>query len=249
MGMGRITELLRQIALVAVMASPVAAEEVPRTFGMSFDEGLSASGLLDYILPRFALKTGRRFDPEMAADLSLAAGQGAPFAQRGDVAYGVDLLTDSDAAMRFRDWLLSEVGQNTISTFAPETGDPYGPVVIEEVVEEDYFEGDIPAGRLVAETHCTRCHKVSPEDRSSIGSTPSFMAMRALPDWAARFVSFYSLNPHPAFLQVDGISAPFDVSRPPTIAPVLLTLDEVDNLLAYVQSVAPADLGAEIQHQ
>ena len=40
----------------------------------------------------------------------------------------------------------------------------------------------------------------------TLGSTPSFPALKTLPDWFDRFTAFYALNPHPSFLLVEGIS-------------------------------------------
>jgi hypothetical protein len=60
---------------------------------------------------------------------------------------------------------------------------------------------------------------------------------------------FYLLNPHPAFTVVQDVTDPFDPNRPPPIAPIKVTLDQIDALLAYMQGLQPADLGAPIKHQ
>jgi hypothetical protein len=73
--------------------------------------------------------------------------------------------------------------------------------------------------------------------------------MRSFTDWRARFEAFFALNPHPSFTQVDGVTEPFDISRPSPIAPVEITLDELDAILAFVSRIPPADLGAPIQYQ
>jgi hypothetical protein len=85
---------------------------------------------------------------------------------------------------------------------------------------------------------------------NGLGSTPSFAVLRGLPDWATRFEGFFARAPHGAFTQIDGVTAPFAINRPPPIAPVEMTLDDLDAILAYVQQViTPADLGAPIRHQ
>lgn len=237
------------LAVLLGTVTPVWAEDA-RQFRLRVAEELETSGLMQHILPRFMLKTQRRGEiVSDGADAVFAAGQGTPVAARNGLTYGISVQGDNDAARRFADWLQSDIGLNTITVFEPLDGAPFGPPEVEVVVEEFVFEGDVVLGAQVADTHCTRCHRVREEDRSTIGSTPSFMAMKALPDWAERFMAFYVLNPHPSFMQVEGISPPFDPARPPAIIPVEISLEEVDALLAYVSTVAAADLGAEIQHQ
>ena len=98
--------------------------------------------------------------------------------------------------------------------------------------------------------HCKRCHAVTSEGRiNSIGSTPSFFVLRTLPDWSERFEQFYVLNPHPAFTQIAEVTPPFAQDRPPPIVPVEMTLGDLEAIVAYVAELAPADLGAPIQHQ
>ena len=82
---------------------------------------------------------------------------------------------------------------------------------------------------------------------STIGSTPSFALIRSFPDWDSRFQAFFALNPHPAFTIVEGVTEPFAASRPPAIVPVKLTLEELDSILAYVETIAPAELGTPLQ--
>lgn len=246
--MERTTGILAGLMLAALMMRPATAQEL-RTFGLQADPALQSSGLLDYILPRFALKTGRRVDPDLAPDVALEAGLGSPVFQYGDAIYGIDVLTGSDPAAKFVDWLTSEVGITTVLTYAEQSGEPFAVVAVQAETTAVAFEGDIDKGRAVAGSHCTRCHKIAPEDRSTIGSTPSFMALKALPDWVDRFAQFYLLNPHPSFIQIEDMTAPFDPRRPPSLVPVEITVDEFNDLLAYVQTVPPADLGAEVQHQ
>lgn len=232
------------------LSSGFAAGE-ERQFRLRADPELEESGLLRFILPRFSLKTGRRAElVTEGADMVLAVlPDGTPVTARGGRVFSAWLEGDNPAARRFYDWLLSDVGQATILDFSPEIGPSFTQASVEKAAEEIVFEGDAVLGASVAGQHCTRCHRVSPEDRSTIGSTPSFMALRALPDWDERFMAFFALNPHPSFLRLEGVSPDFDPERPPTIEPVLVTRDEVDALLAYVSALDPADLGEEIRHQ
>ncbi|MFC3118354.1 hypothetical protein ACFOHS_09360 [Jhaorihella thermophila] len=71
--------------------------------------------------------------------------------------------------------------------------------------------------------------------------------MRALPDWSERFETFYVRNPHPAFLQLEGISPAFDPERPPPIVPLTITHEEFEAILAFVEATEPADLGAPLK--
>jgi ABC-type tungstate transport system permease subunit len=165
------------------LALPARAQEV-REFTLSAAPEIVESGLLDYIMPRFALKTGRRGTlVDDGADLRLGADEdGAPVMVRGDAAYTIVLATDNDAAQRFADWLQSDIGQNTLTAFEPAEGPSFAAAAAMAEAEEIAFEGDAELGREVAETHCARCHRVTAETtRMGIGSTLSFGALKALP--------------------------------------------------------------------
>ena len=49
--------------------------------------------------------------------------------------------------------------------------------------------------------------------------------------------------PHPSFTQVEGVTPPFDPARPPHIAPVELTIDDVEAIAAFARTIPPKDLG------
>ncbi|TDK50172.1 c-type cytochrome [Antarcticimicrobium luteum] len=230
-----------------------AKAEEARHFRLSVPPEVAESGVMAYLLPRFALKTGRRAElAGGAADavLSAEAAGGVPVMVRDGTVYVLRLTGANDAARRFSDWLRSDVGQRTVAAYRPPQGAPFGRAPKVEATAARVIEGNVALGRAVAERHCARCHRTHDRDSSSgIGSTPSFPALRALPDWSVRFEAFFVRNPHPAFLRVEGISPPFDPASPPAILPVALTPDEAEALLAYAASVAPADLGAQIEHQ
>jgi hypothetical protein len=71
--------------------------------------------------------------------------------------------------------------------------------------------------------------------------------LRTLRDWEDRFQAFYVLNPHPAFTQVADVTEPFDPTRPSPIHTMEITLDDLENIMAFVQGIAPADLGSPIR--
>ena len=99
-------------------------------------------------------------------------------------------------------------------------------------------------GRDLSILHCGRCHVVPGGNRfGSIGLTPSFEAMRAYPDWQARFEAFWSEPPHAAITEVTGVSPPLDPDGAFTTAPVRMSEAELDAILAYVATITPKDVG------
>lgn len=242
-------KLWRLAVICALLALPARGEEA-RSFRLEVAADLAASGLMHYMLPRFSLKTGRR--AEVVADggdavIGADAANATPVMARGGVIYALRLRGENDAARRFAAWLSSDIGQETLAAFRPETGPSFTPVPKAKTKREIVLEGDPAVGRRVADIHCARCHRVHPEGTGiGIGSTPSFAALRALPDWDERFATFFVRNPHPAFLRIKDVSPEFDISRPPPIVPVQITYDEVLAVQAYVAGLTPADLGAPV---
>ena len=93
-----------------------------------------------------------------------------------------------------------------------------------------------------SEEHCPCCHAVSDATRmNAMASTPSFAVLRAMADWDRRFQTFYILNPHPAFTQIQDVTEPFPIDRPSPIAPMEITIDDLQAILAYVAGVPPAE--------
>ncbi|MFZ1726544.1 MAG: cytochrome c [Albidovulum sp.] len=247
-GAGAVEKLVAMICVFLTLAAAALAQET-REFRLQVDEELVASGLMAYLLPRFALKTGRR--AELVTDrvdmMIDDRGEGHAVMARAGRVFTMVTVTANPAATKFADWLASDIGQTAIAAFVPVDGPAFTGVSHEVKTAEITFEGDARLGATLAETHCGRCHRVR-ADRSGIGigSTPSFRALRALTDWDQRFLAFYALNPHPAFLRVDGISPPFDPAFPPSIHPVELTQAEVEAIQAYAAKLEPADLGAPV---
>lgn len=217
-------------------------------------EALVASGLLKYALPRFSLKTQVRVEavetPD-AADLSLGNAGKALFEGIGQVWHMQINSQSHTGTKRLADWLTSEVGQRTVFSYAPD-GEALFSAPREKKVAAVVvvIEGDALLGHTVSRAKCTRCHAVDEATRGwGIGSTPSFGILRALSDWESRFAAFYVLKPHAAFTQITDLTEPFPIDRPSPISPIVLTLDELDALMAYVTAMEAADLGQPLKHQ
>ncbi|MHA6344630.1 hypothetical protein [Roseivivax sp. CAU 1761] len=247
------------LALAAAGAARAEAE-ADKAFRLTVPRTLAETGLLDHILPRFSLKTATRITRQPAPDGAAAgpgAGSDAAFGATGRPVFAgpnrvwhLELGDDPDARA-FGDWLESEAGRAAVAGFAPEGTAPFTPVArAAEAAPAPELEGDAAQGAALAQALCGRCHAVREADRlRTIGSTPSFMLLRGFPDWLARFRGFYALNPHPAFTQVAEVTPPFPANRPPPIVPLAMTLDDLDHILAFVETVAPADLGAPMAYR
>jgi len=233
------------ICLVPLAALATGARAETRGFSLRADQALVASGLMKHLVPRFALKTGIHVTlVEHGGDATLARSGSHPAISGTQGIYFI--TATSPYATRFADWLLSAIGQRTIAAFPPYTG----AAGAKPSSGEAGFSGDKALGEKLALSRCGRCHVINKKNRyNGVGSTPSFGALRSLADWRTRFKAFFTLNPHPSFTQIKGITPPFPEDRPPHIAPILLTPDEFDAILAYVAVLPPADLGAPIQNQ
>lgn len=217
-------------------------------------ETLVETGLLRHILPRFSLKTQVKVelvDSPDAADVALGSTGQAIFNGLAET-WHLDITSrDHDGTARFADWLTSEVGQRTVFGFEVEGETPFSaPEATAEVAVVPEMTAEAIDGRHISKVKCGRCHVTERSgSMGGIGSTPSFFVLRTLDDWETRFASFFLLNPHPAFTQVEDITEPFAEDRPSPIVPIELTLDEYDAIQAYVAVVEAADLGAPLQHQ
>lgn len=244
-----VLRILSILMVVVLAAAPARADD--RLVFLHAPQALVESGLIKHILPRFTLKTRVKVELVDASEAQIVLGDaGKPlFEGAGQVWHMTVADPDHDGTARFADWLTSEVGRNTVVSFAP-AGTPLfalpSAADVAEALPE--FSGDAQLGHEVARTKCTRCHAVDAATRGAgIASSPSFSVLRSLPDWEARFTAFYVLNPHPAFTQVTDVTAPFPSDRPSPIVPVELTLDEVEAVLAYVATMDAALLGAPLQ--
>lgn len=229
-------------------ASPIAAQEA---LGLAAPAAVVDSGLLQYLLPRFSLKTGVRVLHDPHGDMLLAdSPPGTPVFTGAGATWHLRSGGDPRAA-RFLDWLTSDIGKRTVDSFIVDGAQPFSSwVAIAEAETVIVISGDAIRGEEVSRAQCARCHVIGLDDRSKgIGSTPSFAVLRSLADWDERFLSFYVRAPHPAFTQVDGITPPFDLTRPSPIEPVRLTAEDIDAILAFVEAIDAADLGAPLQLQ
>lgn len=231
--------------------APIAAQEAD--FGLGNPVVLEEIGFLRFLLPRFSLKTGIRIalkanNPE--AIISTEAGM--PMMEgMGQVFYLQ--ITDADTprgekARRFAAWVDSDIGRRTITQFTFDGVAAFTAVEALQAAEPvAIYGGNVERGEEFSYGNCGRCHVVGSYNRmSGIGSTPSFSVLRALPDWEERFSTFYARIPHPSIAQLEGVSPPFNPAFPPANAPLRLTQDDLEDILTFVSTLEPADLGAPL---
>ena len=233
-----------------------AAFGAEREFNMFVANPLIESGFVKFLLPRFSLKTGvhivvtdRRDAAQVTFDTGsngrpVMQGLGAQFSMAGPSGDG----DQAKAAQRFVEWIFSDIGQRTITQFAPD-GDPvFTTVTVVETVDLGVvFEGDEARGARLSLRFCGRCHVVSDANRmNGIGSTPSFALLRGLIDWQERFQTFHLRRPHPSFTQVEGITDSFDPAHPSPIHPLMMTEEALKDIFTYVSGMVPADLGDDL---
>jgi mono/diheme cytochrome c family protein len=246
-------------AFLACFLIPSGLVAQEKSFVLSVPQALEKSGFLDYLLPRFSLKTSvrvQRVAAGNAADLRLRASDndsnfGPPVFQGPQVLWHIERVSDSPAAARFMAWLGSDIGRRTILAYQPD-GVPLFtlPKAKPVATAPERAPVDTAVGEGLALANCGRCHVVNAKNRmNSIGSTPSFALLRTFDDWEERYLTFYARIPHPAYTQITGVTGPFDPARPPPIVPLRLTPEELDAIVDYVATIAPADLGAPLQVQ
>ncbi len=246
-------------------ADKAAAQELRKDLRLAAPAGLSESGFLKHILPRFKLKhriTVVPVAPDAEAEFKLEAGGANEIGNRGaarvfapasgtGAAFGLTLLAPGPETEKFRDWILSDSGKSAIESF-PRGGPAAYTTAFEEVIEEEVIEitGDAELGARLALVHCGRCHVVDDRNRmGGIGSSPSFGAMRARPHWFELFSAYYVANPHPSFTEVIDVTEPFDAQNLSHIVPVRITLEEIDAIIAFVEAMPPKDLGKPVASQ
>lgn len=245
----RVVGMLKKLViLMCLSATPLLAQD--KVFTLKTPDALAQTGFIKHLLPRFSLKTGIRIT--VAPDTGDAAfgEQGTPVFRQGDRLWHLS-KTDGPFTDAFQAWLLSDIGKRTIEAFAPDGQSMFSAdVTVKQEVQVAVITGDAVLGEKVGLKKCGRCHVVNHSNRmKAIGSTPSFALMRTFPDWQTRFETFFILKPHPAFTQVTEVTEAFADHLPSPIAPIEVTLDEIDAITAYVATIPPADLGAPIQSQ
>ncbi|MBB3065135.1 c-type cytochrome [Limibacillus halophilus] len=101
------------------------------------------------------------------------------------------------------------------------------------------YSGDGARGRALAEQHCARCHVIGDFNKyGGLGSTPSFPRLVKLPDWRDRFETFFARRPHPVFVRMPGLES--TSLSPSHVTPFDFDLDDLTDLLTYVESQAEA---------
>ncbi|MDQ7069626.1 MAG: hypothetical protein Q9M48_02570 [Rhodobacterales bacterium] len=252
---------------LVILALPTGVLAQDRNVILGVNPGVMESGILTYILPRFSLKTGITVSTIIVdnqevtlkgADVSLGTTKGAQGAvvmegngEGNRRKYFVSQQTTNGAATRFVDWVLSDIGQRAIEAFKGKDCTGFrGLAGTETRVEVPVFDGDVTRGEGLSLRYCGRCHVIGAANRmKGLGSTPSFPLLRTFPDWQRRFEAFFTLRPHPSFSQIEGVTEPFDPALPSPIFPLRITLEQLDDILAYVAKIPPADLGAPLQTQ
>lgn len=105
-----------------------------------------------------------------------------------------------------------------------------------------WAEDAVAKGREIVRQHCTRCHVVPDMNPyGGIGSTPSFAAMKWLDDWERRFEVFYTLPPHPALVNIVGVSEARSEALPVFIAEIELQIEDIDAILAFARTLKTPD--------
>lgn len=241
--------MLEKIAVcVALLAGPAVAQD--KAFTLQAPATLTDTGFIKHLLPRFSLKTGIRITATTGAGDAAFGSSGTPVFKQGETVWHLT-RTDAPHTDTFEAWLLSDIGKRTIEAFAPEGDAMFSAnVALPAKVQIVAITGDAQLGEATSLKKCGRCHVVNASNRmKAIGSTPSFALMRTFPDWQQRFEAFFVLKPHPAFTQVADVTEPFAANLPSPIAPIEVTLEQIDAIIAFVATIVPADLGAPIQSQ
>jgi len=223
---------------------------------VEFPEELLMIEFEKYILPRFKFKTQinilvNKDSNSFDANLGILSTGFEVFSDLNGFVYRLETKTaDTERLQRlekFVSWLTSPAGIMAIEDFAIEGAQVFKAVqYLEEKEEAEIFDGNIASGLGWSQKHCKRCHVVDDNAFAGIGSTPSFHAMRSFEDWEERFRAFWTVSPH---LNVISITEVYDAGSnlsPVVIAPIELTLDEVDDILSYVSKIVPKDLGKPI---
>ncbi len=241
--------------MMPVLASVLAVSAQAEGLTLLMPDDMVKAGFHKQILPRFKFKhrIGVEAVTEGAADMVFGEA-GVRVFQKIDGAVVHLKVTAADAtaqeqAAKFLEWLKSTPGKAAIESFEVDGAAVYTTVVAAVEIEvEDTFDGDTALGARLALVHCGRCHVVDERNRmGGIGSAPSFGALRGREDWSSMFLSFFYENPHPSFTQVEGVTGPFDPDRQIHVAPVLITVEEIEAITAFVATLKPKLLGRPIQ--
>ena len=249
--------IIKTIKLITVAWVSALAMGFNSAFALSLShDTVIPSELVQYVVPRFSLKTRIRFDQvESSGDIQLVTVRPETGAEvmklvSGETVYvtAAGGTIESSDYRAFVDWLVSEPGRATIADFELDGQQIAIPTAADEVAPiEMVIVGNIDHGRELSRDHCRRCHKVDRADKyAGIDNAPSFHAMRTFDDWYIRFSMFYAVSPHKALISVEGSGIEKNRALI-TIAPIDLQMDDINDIVAFVHSLTPLDLGKPIQ--
>ena len=252
----KISRYLTHIFLVILLSVGNVQTAVGQEVFIEFPEELLMIEFDKYLLPRFRFKTQIMVRVSSQSD-SLDARLGVIpkgkelFSDLNGFIYRLETIT-ADASQiskleKFVSWLDSPSGITTIEEFSINGSNVFKS--IESAVakkEEEVFEGDVAYGLSLSQQHCKRCHVVDDNAFAGIDSTPSFHAMRSFDDWQERFTAFWTVSPHLNVISITEVHEAGSKTVPVTISPIRISLEQVDDILAYVASIKPKDLGKPI---
>ena len=256
MDQGRCKITFGKVIVCAMLFSAVSGLAWAQDLTLRMPETLITEGFDKHLLTRFRFKhrLGVEARAEGEADMALGpdvTGQRV-FQDMDGAVFNLAILSEEretrEHSALLLQWMKSAPGRAAIEGFAPGGAAMFTTEVsVERVVIEEEFEGDALDGSRLALQHCGRCHVVDSRNRmGGIGSTPSFAAMRGRSNWPDLFRAFYTQNPHPSFTQVNGVTAPFDPLKAVHVAPVEITLEEVEAIVAFVATLEPKNLGSPV---
>ena len=248
----KILYIFFSVSVFFILAKNLSSEEIH----LHFPEELLMVEFDKHILPRFKFKTQITINAVNSfensdASIGVKTNGTSIFSDLNDVIYKIKLSTTDESKLkkidRFIDWLKSSSGISAIEGFELNGAQIFKALQLEKKETQEFvFEGDDENGLLISKKHCKRCHVVDDNAFAGIDSSPSFHAMRSFEDWEERFRAFWTVSPH---LNVISIKDVYDAGKkfsPVVIAPIELTLDEVDDILSYVSKIKPKDLGKPI---
>jgi hypothetical protein len=252
----KISRYLTHIFLVISFSAGNVQTAVGQEVFVEFPEELLMVEFDKYLLPRFKFKTQIIVRVSSQSD-SLDARLGVIpkgkelFSDLNGFIYRLETITPDASQIskleKFVSWLNSPSGITTIEEFSINGSNVFK--ALESTVEkkeEEVFEGDVASGLSLSQQHCKRCHVVDDNAFAGIDSTPSFQAMRSFDDWEERFTAFWTVSPHLNVISINEVYEAGSKTVPVTISPIRISLEQVDDILAYVASINPKDLGKPI---
>jgi len=221
-----------------------------------FPEELKMIEFDKHLLPRFKFKTQiaiKNSDEEDSHDVLIGIiEKGQPiFSDLNGFLYRLEIITlDEDKrkkAEKFMTWLTSPSGIAVIEDFSIDDTPIFKGIKHqkeEKIVMN--FAGNITSGLSLSQVHCKRCHVVDNNAFAGIDSSPSFHALRSIKNWEEKFRAFWTVSPHLSVISITDIYEAGSSRSPVTMVPIELNLSEVEDILAYVASIKPKELGEAI---